>query len=501
MVHSGFRRWARAAALCLAGVAASRCTTAEIKPVYGPSGSEAPMSKLSPDAKYARITIDKLTASEREALKSQAGIRRWIEVDRQLLVLASSAVIESLKARYSVTTLDVVPQPENLCLIHERHAEPERNGGGTVLARTSRLTVTQVNASGGCTAVRSETNSRSVRPLAGSETVARQLAGEAARIGTDQNPHTRDVVNALDMDRWLKDVETLASFDRYALRASNIMQAKEWIAGQFCAIAQSDLSPEPVDGSPGVRCRNGNMEVRTEPFALGTVGSWNVILTLQGYRTDGPVFVAGAHYDSVAREPGATQAPGAEDNASGAAAIIEMARAVAQYPTDATFVFVAFSGEEQGMVGSKYHVQHLAGTSFAHRIRAVFIMDMIGYSGDAELDCLLETKDTQNNQALVSHLANMAAIYAPDLSLSATTSYWGSDHAPFLDNGYSGVLTMENDYEDYPYYHSMSDTFAAQNERFKSMAGLIVRMNTAAAAEWSIPNTLYAVLSSMSVVL
>jgi len=221
-------------------------------------------------------------------------------------------------------------------------------------------------------------------------------------------------------------------------------------------------------------------------------------MTLAGIRTDGPVFVVGAHYDSTARESGATQAPRAEDNASGTAAVIEMARAIARFPTDATFVFVAFSGEEQGEVGSRYYVQQLAGTALAQRIRGVVIMDMIGYSGDAELDCMLETRDSPDNQALLAHLANVASVYAPELVLSSSTNYWGSDHAPFLDAGYSGLLTIENDYETYPYYHSTSDTFANQNDRFESMAKLIGRMNTAALAEWSTPNTLYAVLSSLS---
>ena len=492
---------ARVAAVYVAGVAAGGgCGPLKSDPPHKPPSDEGTVSKpssdVSSDAKYARVTIDKLGADEREAIKRRAGIERWIEVDKQLLVLASSPVIESLKIRYKVITLDVVPHPENLCLIHEGHDRPEVLGGGTVLARTSRLIVLQADTSGGCSGILSKISSANVRALTGNEVVARQLVNDALRSGDDQKPHTTDVVDALDMDRWLADVATLASFDRYALRVSNIGQAKEWIAGQFCVIAGDDLGPEPPNG--GIRCQKGNMAVRTEAFPLNTVGGRNVILTLDGFRADGPVFVVGAHYDAIAHEPGATQAPGAEDNASGTAAVIEMARAIARYPTDATFVFVAFSGEEQGLVGSTYHVQQLAGTALAQRIRDVFIMDMIGYSGDAELDCMLETKDTPDNQALLAHLANMASVYAPGLVLSTTTNYFGSDHVPFLDAGYSGLLTIENDYAAYPYYHSISDTVANQNGQFESMASLIVRMNTAALAEWSPPDAFYAALMSIT---
>jgi len=60
------------------------------------------------------------------------------------------------------------------------------------------------------------------------------------------------------------------------------------------------------------------------------------------------------------------------------------------------------------------------------------------------------------------------------------------------------LLTIENDYQTYPFYHSTNDTFANQNGRFQSMADLIVRMNTAALAEWSPPNAFYAALTSIS---
>lgn len=503
MLRSGLWRAAEFAASCFVGLAAaSGCSSQEPKPRYEHSGDGVTASWLSSDTRYARVAIDGLAASERDALKTYPGIQRWVEIDQQLLVLASSEAIEALTAMHSVTRLDVVPRPESLCLVHRRHDQPETLGGGTVLARSSNLIVLQADRSGGCMGVLSETSSASVRPITNSEVVARRLAGDVAKSAADRNPHTEAVVGALDMDRWQADVQTLASFDRFAMRASGIEEAKEWIAGQFCGIAQAALKPDPSDGAPGVRCKNGRMDVRTQPFALtttaGTVKSRNVILTLQGIRADGPVFVVGAHYDSIANESGESYAPGAEDNASGASAVVEMARAIAQYPTDATFVFVAFSGEEQGMVGSKYYVQQLAGTALAQRIRGVVIMDMIGYSGDADLDCMLETSDTPEDQALISHLANIASTYAPGLSLSSSTNYWGSDHEPFLDAGYTGLLTIENDYEAYPYYHSTRDTFANQNERLKSMAGLVVRMNTAALAEWATPNTLYAVLSSIS---
>ena len=85
----------------------------------------------------------------------------------------------------------------------------------------------------------------------------------------------------------------------------------------------------------------------------------------------------GAHYDSrlVDINDAVSCSPGANDNASGVAAVIELARILADQKPKATIIFVAFSGEEVGRQGSKYFVQSLSSRP---DIRAVFVMDIIG---------------------------------------------------------------------------------------------------------------------------
>ncbi len=487
---------ARAAITCLAVVAAaSACDD-----TTGDSGADTPNAMGSGGStngpyqvQYALANIDKLDAQEREALKEHAGVVRWTEVDRQLLLLASPSAIDDLSTRYEVTPLDVAPRPDQLCLVQRARHELDPIEG-TVLARASNLFIVQTETPDAC-GDDASSPSRKARRLGKNEVVARQLTAKGLADGATQHPHTKGVVDALDMSRWLDGVSTLASFDRYSLRPANIAQAAEWIAGQFCAIAGATLGGDPPGG--GTRCQNGSKSVRTEAFPIGSASGRNVVFTLGGFVSNGPVFVVGAHYDAIATEVGATRAPGAEDNASGTMAVIEIARAIARFPTDATFEFIAFSGEEQGLYGSTHHVQQLAGTAFGQRVQGVFILDMIGYSGDAELDALLETKNTPQNQALLSHLANMAAVYAPELVLSTSTNFFGSDHVPFLNAGYTGLLSIENDYEQYPYYHSRNDTLANQNARFVPLASLITRMNASALAEWSKPNAFYAALQAL----
>ncbi len=71
-----------------------------------------------------------------------------------------------------------------------------------------------------------------------------------------------------------------------------------------------------------------------------------------------------------------------------------------------------------------------------------------------------------------THLVQVESTYAPGLALSSSTNFFGSDHVPFLDAGFSELPTIENDYEAYPFYHSSDGTLANQNGRFQSMADL-----------------------------
>ena len=106
----------------------------------------------------------------------------------------------------------------------------------------------------------------------------------------------------------------------------------------------------------------------------------NVVATLRG--TDPTardrVYVVGAHYDSRVTDVlnATSDAPGANDDGSGTAAVIELARVMAPRPTEATIVFVAFAGEEQGLFGSD-HFAELAKQN-GWNIQGVLNMDIVG---------------------------------------------------------------------------------------------------------------------------
>lgn len=106
----------------------------------------------------------------------------------------------------------------------------------------------------------------------------------------------------------------------------------------------------------------------------------NVVATLKGVQPESEqrVYVVSGHYDSMCGSPtdGACDAPGANDDASGTAAVLEMARVMAKYEFEATIVFMAVAGEEQGLLGSTYFAEQAVKTGM--NIEAMFTNDIVG---------------------------------------------------------------------------------------------------------------------------
>src|SRR5213075_1665499 len=108
----------------------------------------------------------------------------------------------------------------------------------------------------------------------------------------------------------------------------------------------------------------------------------NVVATLKGTQPESSnrVYVVSGHYDSMCNSAtdAKCDAPGANDDASGTAAVLEMARVMAKYKFDATIIFMTVAGEEQGLVGSTYFAEQAKQKKMD--IEAMFTNDIIGSS-------------------------------------------------------------------------------------------------------------------------
>jgi peptidase M28-like protein len=208
---------------------------------------------------------------------------------------------------------------------------------------------------------------------------------------------------------------------------------------------------------------SGYTDVADVAWTLAGHSGHNVVCTKPGVAGSTDTIVVCAHYDSrMANLADSTSsAPGADDNASGVAAMIEIARLVADLPLNARVRFVAFSGEEQGLLGSTVYAQalHDAGED----IRLVINLDMIGFpppSGSITVERDLGNATAGNDAASITFGAAMAqaAVDHTDLPVELGPIY-SSDYMPFEAHGYVVIGAYEG--EGNPHYHDVSDLPAA----------------------------------------
>ena len=223
--------------------------------------------------------------------------------------------------------------------------------------------------------------------------------------------------------------------------------------------------------------RSQRLEVREQTFG----GIKNVVAVLPPRSTSSSnrVFIICAHYDTQAtREanwnPLASSAPGANNNGTGVAALLEIAHLLSQYEYEHELRFVAFGGEELGFLGSRHYVQSASATERKkgadtnpqrENIVGVFNLDMIGFNWKSDLVEIV----TNNDSAWISRALIIANTwYDLGLKIRRTQDEFVdiSSHKPFWDKGYNAVTLTESstpwrdsqNYDANPFYHTAADT-------------------------------------------
>jgi hypothetical protein len=303
-------------------------------------------------------------------------------------------------------------------------------------------------------------------PVPADGVVARRASRPVMAKGSD--PLTDDLISRIDSARWFGTLEQLAGFDRSSL-GSGIHAAHDWILQRFTEAGLEASSHRFNLGSTSCAPAPGP--------ALG-----NPIGFKRGHRQPQQWVVVGAHYDArnaALCDGGLNAQPGANDNASGCAGVIELARAFAQARTERSIVFACFAGEEQGLVGAYRYVDSLIASGQIADVVHMINLDMIAHATSDALFTRLET--TSVHQAEFARYREAAARYAPELSLIEAGTQAYSDHWPFLRAGVPAMFTWENGVAIYPHYHQASDL--PQNlQRAQALGRGILRMDAAVLA-------------------
>ncbi len=208
-----------------------------------------------------------------------------------------------------------------------------------------------------------------------------------------------------------------------------------------------------------------------DPFDVSGTEANNILVVVPGTVTPETVFVFSAHYDSTS-DDAMNFAPGADDNASGVAAVLEAARLVAAHPLTSTAWFVLTAAEEQGSLGSAHLAD--AWVDDGVDVRGVIAPDMMGYWPLGEGDAFDILGDA-GSEPLVEQMSGVAD------SLGVANKPWihhdycyGDDHTNYQEAGFPALSPMDcveahnvrSSGEDTPHYHRTTDTVDTLNLAF-----------------------------------
>jgi hypothetical protein len=266
------------------------------------------------------------------------------------------------------------------------------------------------------------------------------------------------ILPQLDGNRMKATVDKLVSFGTRHSLSPKIVDARTWIFDEMSKIAAAS---------------NGRMTVRYQTSTHSgprtnnqPVEFVNVVATVRGTADPDRIYLASGHYDSVNSDQKdiTGEAPGADDDASGTAVILELARILSQHPGRATIMLAAVSGEEQGLYGSQGLADEAAAAKW--NIEGDITNDIVGgISGsngaiDNRTVRIFSANETPNAESSSRHWARFIRDGVrqwlpnarPFLVYRLDRYARGGDHRPFFEKGYPAARFTEPN-EDYRHQH------------------------------------------------
>ena len=288
-------------------------------------------------------------------------------------------------------------------------------------------------------------------------------------VVTEVNPTIREMLDQVNQDSLEATVQHLQDYGSRIWNSDNAFAASDWIASRMEALG---------------------LEVEQQPFNANTwMGSGaaapNVIGIQRGTLYPDTYVVCGSHFDSFSYEAmmGGGTAPGADDNATGVASVLESARIMTQYEFEYSIIYCAYGCEEMGLYGSEAYASRCQQQGMD--IIGYFNNDMNGYLyGDQiHIDCIYPN----SVEPIGTYYMNVGEVYYPELPIRHVNFNQGdSDHTSFNNHGYMGIHPFE-DYQNYsPYIHTPNDVIGTSVTSFE-MSQQYCQMNIACLAEIANP--------------
>ena len=248
-------------------------------------------------------------------------------------------------------------------------------------------------------------------------------------------PEVAQLLQQVSTDSLEATVRRMVAFEtRFAGSDSN-RAATRWLRERMEGMGYTDVR---LDGF------KVNLD-RGEPYVFHDLTQWNVVATKPGVLHPSRQIIIGGHFDSISIDRRHQDfAPGADDNASGVAAVLEVARLLRAVDLDATLVFAFFGAEEVGLIGSQHYAR--AARSRDDDIRLMLQLDAIGSRSATFPEAFtIDTADRylSEGEAVAEAARDYTSIRArhrtgegPMVSAHGCRC---SDHQPFIDNDFPGI--------------------------------------------------------------
>ena len=271
------------------------------------------------------------------------------------------------------------------------------------------------------------------------------------------------VVGQVDGSRLMADVKALQDFGTRHTHSPSNDAVGNWLRD---ALLQQGHAKE---------------RVRLQEFAVPGAGTRSNVLL---WPRSGPksFILVCAHFDSISGNAGAAgvahPAPGADDNATGVATLLEVARLLRGLDTRRGIMLAAFSGEEQGLFGSQACAKIAAKEKWP--IDVVLNLDMVGYVSAKKPSTIIVEYDQGNKSPANDAASKLYALQTAQAAVDYTnlsiehTNIWSSDYMPFEADGVPAI-GLYDEGGDEAFYHSTSDTIAnVDRDRLTQIAKLVV---------------------------
>jgi len=316
------------------------------------------------------------------------------------------------------------------------------------------------------------------------------LTAPALAQPTDLDPRVQKLLSEISEERLQALDEKLQSF-----RTRNTLSTADPAADAIGAARQWILE-EMRQSSPRLQVSFDAYQIAQQGRITRDVDLRNVMAVLPG-KSARRIYVSG-HYDSLnlnrggprpaeGENPADVRAPGANDDGSGTVLTMELARVFGQsgIDFDATLVFIALAGEEQGLIGAHAHAQKAEAEKVA--IDAVYNNDMVanemggaGIADSASVRVFSEGPEDSLSRQLARYIRRIGAWYVPSLFVRLIARHdrfgRGGDHTAFNQHGFAAVRITEAK-ENYGRQHSaddlpggMSFAYLARNARLNAAA-------------------------------